>query len=366
MTAAPHAPSRRQGGFSLVELLVGVLIAMVGVLIMTQTLLNSEERNRTTTSGTEALSNGAVMLHLLTRDLSQGGYGLNATRLLGCNLTLPGGAVVPLAPVLILPAASTLLPTADASTDRLYVAYGNDNGQPEGNPVLSVNASNYVVQSPAAFSVGDWVVATPDTCPGGGLALQRVTAVDALQVTTNSAALASATVLHNLGRNPRFVGYIVRNQALQTCDFMAGNGTTACGTFNAANWTSISPNIPSLRALYGRDTNAGTMDGAADLWDQTTPATGAGATCNWARITGVRVAVVSRSSAFETQIDSTSGERVCQSVTTDALAPTWAGSSLGVPLNMPGTDWRCYRYRTYETVTPMRNVIWAGNQGGTC
>lgn len=377
MSPRPSSFPRRRasGGFSLVELLVGVLIALVGVLIMMQTLLNSEERNRTTTAGTEALSNGAVMLHMISRDVLQGGYGMNSVRLLGCNLTLPSGAVVPMGPAMINPAdpASTTTPpapllpgrntTSDSATnDTLFIPYGSDNGQPEGNPVLGVNGSNYVVQSPSAFAVNDWVVATPATCPGT-VTLARVTAVDqaTASVTVNT-VLASATALHNLGQAPRFVGYMVRDGALQTCDFMAANGTTDCRTFNATNWTSLSTNMPVLRAQYGRDSNAGSMDGAMDVWDQTPDATLSN-TCRWARINAVRFAVVARSSSYESRIDPGTGLRSCEQVT--QTARTWAGST-NAALTMPGTDWQCYRYRVFETVVPSRNVIWMGNQGGSC
>jgi Tfp pilus assembly protein PilX len=229
----------------------------------------------------------------------------------------PASTTTPPAP--LLPGRNT---TSDSATnDTLFIPYGSDNGQPEGNPVLGVNGSNYVVQSPSAFAVNDWVVATPATCPGT-VTLARVTAVDqaTASVTVNT-VLASATALHNLGQAPRFVGYMVRDGALQTCDFMAANGTTDCRTFNATNWTSLSTNMPVLRAQYGRDSNAGSMDGAMDVWDQTPDATLSN-TCRWARINAVRFAVVARSSSYESRIDPGTGLRSCEQVT--QTARTWA------------------------------------------
>lgn len=206
----PH-PSR-QRGFSLVEILIGMLIAMVGVVIMMEVLLTSEQRTRTTTTGNDALSSGAVMMHMLQRDLVQAGYGINSMNVLGCNLTLPNGKVMALAPVTINPAPA-LVAAGDASTDTLLVFYSSDNGQPEGNIVYSADAAEYTVQAPAAFEVNDYVVASPGGC-GAGLTMTRVTAVTALTVTV-AAATPAPTVLHNLGKAPRIVAYRVSGASLQ-------------------------------------------------------------------------------------------------------------------------------------------------------
>ena len=120
MNGRPRLRAPGQCGFSLVELLVGILIAMLGVLVMMQALLNFEERGRTTGDGNEALSNGAVMLHVLSRDLQQAGYGLNSLSLLGCQLRVPTGATLTIAPAQINPGAG-VLPAQDADTDALLV-----------------------------------------------------------------------------------------------------------------------------------------------------------------------------------------------------------------------------------------------------
>jgi len=49
--------------------------------------------------------------------------------------------------------------------------------------------------------------------------------------------------------------------------------------------------------------------------------------------------------------------------TVTSTAPTWAGSATH-PINLTAnTQWGNYRYRTFETVVPMRNLVW---QGTTC
>ena len=345
----------RQRGFSLIEVLIGLLIAMIGVVIMMEVLITSEERTRTTSGANDALSTGAVMLHLMQRDLVQAGYGINSVNLLGCNLTLPAnGAVpartIPLAPVVINP-ATAVIPAGDANTDRLLVFYGNDSGQPEGNVVYGVAGAKYTTQAPTAFNKDDYVVALPGSC-AANLVLAKVTDVSTTEVTVN-AAVADTTTLYNMGRAPRVIAYAVRNGALTSCDYM----TADCSNASAANWTAVGGNIVSLRAQYGRDTTAPAMDGTVDTWDQTTPAD----SCTWVRASTVRYALVARSAQYETKIDA-AGQRTCEAVT--AAAPGWNGSA-GAAINLGGAaDWQCYRYRTFENVAPSRNIVWMGAQAG--
>lgn len=337
-------------GFSLVELMVGMLMALIAVLVMMQALLNTEERGRSATADNEALSNGAVMLHLVARDLVQAGYGLNALRLLGCALTLPSGAVIPLVPVAINP-PSTVLPSRDANTDSLLLMYGSSESQPEGNPVAAVAGGRYTVQAPSSFATGDFVIAAPDSCPAP-LTLAQVTAVNATQVTVDTVEPA-ATALYNLGKSPRIVGYRVHDGSLVSCDLLRRD----CRS-QSVDWAPVSANMPSLRAVYGRDTAAPAMDGAADTWDQATPTTA----CGWARTLAVRVALVARNSHYESFIDPATRRRSCEAVTTTATPP-WEGS-VAAPITLPGTDWQCHRHKLFETLVPTRNVIWMEAQAG--
>lgn len=367
----PHIS--RQRGFSLVEILIGMLIAMIGVVIMMEVLLTSDQRTRTTTTGNDALSSGAVMMHMMQRDLVQAGYGINSMSLLGCNLTLPNAKVIPLAPVVINPAVA-LVAAGDPNTETMLIFYSSDNGQPEGNIVYAVDGLEYTMQAPSAFAVDDYVIASPGGCPTA-LSLARVTAVSALAVTVDT-ALAGATVLHNVGKvnnPPRIVAYRVKDNSLQACNYM----TADCSSNGAANWSAVAGDIVSLRAQYGHDTTAA-MDGAIDDWDVRAPAAAVNASCSWARTPAVRFALVARSSQYESRINTGTGQRECDTVTgaapgwngaTDAIAPIDAASAAPIDLTKKpdGTanaDWQCYRYRTFENIAPTRNVVWMGAQAG--
>ena len=68
-TATPRTArgALAQRGFSLIEVLIGLLIAMIGVVIMMEVLITSEQRTRSTSTGNDATSNGAIMMHVLQR-----------------------------------------------------------------------------------------------------------------------------------------------------------------------------------------------------------------------------------------------------------------------------------------------------------
>ncbi len=86
------------------------------------------------------------------------------------------------------------------------------------------------------------------------------------------------------------------------------------------------------------------MDAIVDTYNQTTPTT----ECGWARMRAVQVVLVARSAQLEKD-----------NVT--AAAPAWAGSAPAIDLSADA-DWQRYRYKTFETVVPLRNIAWLGVQ----
>jgi len=89
------------------------------------------------------------------------------------------------------------------------------------------------------------------------------------------------------------------------------------------------------------------MDAIVDTYDQTTPTS----SCEWTRVRAVRLALVARNEQYEKD-----------AVTTTAL--TWAASNdLPIDLTSNG-DWQHYRYKVFQTVVPLRNVVAAGVTSG--
>jgi len=340
----------RQLGVGLVEVMIGLLIGMIALLVMLQMLSSSEGQKRTTLGADDAQNTGAIALYSLQRDLKQAGHGISERRVIGCELTgFPGGADLPVAaPVIINPPAA-VVPAGDANSDTLLVMYGTAAGSSRGAEVLDpadvgtpaalkavVTAANevYYMWSPDVFQATDRIFVGPLLRPVGACsyALAEVGDVVVLNPGVN-APTATEGFVYNLGALPRVVAYRVDSGNLTSCDYVTQDCT------NGANYEVIANHVVSMRAQYGRDTGVGDLDGIVDLYDQTTPASA----CDWLRVSAVRFVVVVRSA------------QVSGVVT--AAAPVWAGSGTH-PVNLTANaTWQNYRYRTFETVVPLRNNL---------
>jgi type IV pilus assembly protein PilW len=340
-----------QTGVTLIELLVGIVLGMVAVIVILQVFQVSEGSKRTTLGGDDAQINGAIAIAALQRDLRQAGYGTSAFAFVGCDVNLPGGRTVPgIGPVTI---NHPNVPAGDANTDTLLVVYGSSAGSPEGDRVnLQPATETYAVATPTAFAVGDLVLAAPASRPSPcTITAEPVTGVTVsppyVTVAAGVAGMSNGT-LYNLGPALRVLAYAVRDGNLTVCDHLAANCMDDDLAGNRTVWVPVSSGIVSLRAQYGRDSSA-PMDGAVDVYDRTTPASA----CAWARTSALRLTLVARSAQFEKE-----------AVTT--APPTWSGSGDEAAVidlsELP--DWQRYRYRTYETTVPLRNMAWQGVQSG--
>jgi len=88
MTTLPT--SRREAGMSLVELMVGMAIGLIGIVIITHLYLTNEDYKRSTAGAGTAQTNGAIALYTMERDLRMAGYGLNHSGALGCSCATAG------------------------------------------------------------------------------------------------------------------------------------------------------------------------------------------------------------------------------------------------------------------------------------
>jgi type IV pilus assembly protein PilW len=245
------------------------------------------------------------------------------------------------------------IPAGDANTDTLLLVYGSNSGSPEGDLVnVQPNATTYAVATPTAFAVGDGIVAAVNPRPTPcNLTMERAITVTSpspphVVVSTGVAGMANGT-LFNLGQAPRVLAYAVRDGSLTVCDGMVNNCSNAASVADRTIWVPIGDNVVSLRAQYGRDTTAPAMDGAVDDYAQTTPADA----CGWARVSALRVVLVTRSGQLE-KTDVT------------AAAPAWAGAA-SEPVDLSSTaNWQRFRYKSFETTVPLRNMAWQGAQTG--
>jgi len=371
-------PKSATRGFSLVELMVAMTIGLIGIIIMLQVFQTSEGIKRTTTSGGDAQQNGAIALYNIEHDMRNAGMGFNETAYTECRNAgtvlgynsdrgTPDFATVAnpllLVPVLITAGGSATTP------DQVKIFYGAQ-GQVAGGGILAKDMTDpldsILLKNNYGYRAGDlivllqpgsgkncslmevtqssvglamlhdttnypltWITGTPVKSPrfnkGGGLGVTYTGAGS-----TSATRVFNLGNLHDTGTSPVLNTYSISNNTL-----MVQSDFTIVGGLPATN--PVADNIVHMRALYGM---------ANGTFTATTPA-------NWQLLVSVRVAVVARSSNYEKP---PTGSATCDAT---PAAPTWSGGSFD--LTGLGADWKCYRYRVFETTVPLRNWIWSAS-----
>ncbi len=367
---SPHQDIKyRSGGFSLVEIMVGMVISLLGVLIVLQVFAAFEGQKRTTTSGSDAQTNGAVAIYTVERDVRMAGYGFSIPDALGCkiNRSFNGTTLPPLslAPVTITQGVGGLPDTIEI----LSSSKGSWSIPARVTTDHPATATNFFLNTTLGMAVGDLLIAYE---PGKDCTLLQVTGIPNGNVQIHhqntspwdppggqnifpSSGYSAGATLFNLGSLIDHVYSLDANSNLTFSDY---NSST-----NTSNVQSLLPDIVNLQAQYGFDTRAGTQtDARVDTWsdamiDADSSGT-VGSSGDIGRIYAVRLAIVARSAVKE-KADSSG---TCVTTTTTSVnMPSWSGGTIDVSKNPDGTanpDWQCYRYKTFETVIPLRNLIW--------
>ena len=364
-------------GMSLPEILAAVLIGLIGMIVIMQVYATSEERKRTTTGTSDAQINGNIALFTLESASRSAGFGMvtAASNMLGCTtLAYDSNRPVPNFTFLMAPVVITV--GAAGAPDRITVIYGSSPNVVQGEAFVAAAASgaDFPLKNAAGILAGDLVVSSE---AGLDCSLAEVTgfvptAINTVQhasgVTYSYVDTAGNTIsptathnegggsgvnystgamLYTLGRSPTVVTYQIGNDKLQTrtlIPYVPAQDSDGDGTSDA----DIGDGIVQLKALYGKDTDG---DAIVDTWNTTLPANEA----QWMQVRAVRIALLARSAKFEKT-----------AVTADCIAPNnppnspyWSGGCFTMTNLADGTDWHYYRYRVYETVVPLRNMIWS-------
>lgn len=405
----PSAPVARQSGFSIVELMVAVTIALVASLAIFQTYAASEERKRTTTSGSEGLQSGVFALAALERAVVNAGYNLmvvsdpgytSPVRLitpgtgyalsttnpprpefhLGCNFTI-GGTRYRMAPLSAIDGGD------GQASDVLTVFSGSSADVPLPVPAetggLTSGSATIRLRSTWGFSVGDWVLVyeqsaalnvgtdRPRDCT-----LARVTGlpnaplISPADVTLDTPTVATydEPVVINLGRTPAFERYSVDAAGrLMVADLL--NGTPP---------QPVADNVVSLQVQIGVDVG---NDDVIDEWinppalettllnpanplpqNALTPLPAPPGVRSIHQIKGVRIGLLVRSPRMERP--DTSGNCSVTSAASLEVLPAVAGIAASRLPAMPGSgafaltgDQRCFRYNTVVSMVPVRNAL---------
>lgn len=344
--------------------------------------------------------------------------GLKTTKLdfaINTAMAVPPAAAL-MAPVLIVDDANN---QGAGGSDVIRVMYGDSssvapyepNNMVAGGNTITVNANGYGVNVGDTVLIHDFKTAAPPANVRRCV-LRRVSAVD-----TNTGLLTFAPPgFNDTTVSPNPVGpdssslslMSLRNFRILTFSTLPAPG--ANGAFPAqmqaanvlyqyearTNWVApqqfeLSPDIVNIQAQYGLDSNPIPVGGGGVVVDQWVNATAA---AGWdqasivnrmqatpldpnnpntfspmARVKAVRLALVARSTLLEQRrvaggCNAPGADQPMGTATlrvNGLLEFNWPDGTVG-QANVQASDvnnWSCYRYQVFQTVIPLRSVIWS-------
>ena len=356
-------------GFSLIELMIGLAIGFIGLLAVIQVLSVWSGRVQTTTSGNDAQISGALGAYFLERDIKHAGLGFGSAppSILGCTVKGddPIATIFRLAPVEISSGAV-------GTPQKISVLQGDSEYFVTGHSFQSSTVNTKVTSKGYGFQPGHFVVigrlstalcssGAPQTLALGKIVTSVVVAPNVTLTTSKDTdALVgspfSAGMLYDLGAGAQRNLWEI-DATTPGRPILRWSNTLQ----NATNFFEAAEGIVNLQAHYGYDTNNDNIIQETE-WTSTLPNT-----ADWTKVRGIRLALLARSKQFEPV-----------QVTTTAPAPSWAANAASCGATVLGcsflmtdiggntdtdtassrNNWRHYRYRVYEKVIPLPNMIY--------
>lgn len=364
-----------QKGFSLIEIMVGLAMGMISMIVIMQVFSTFEGEKRTATGGADAQSNGALALYMIERDARMGGWGLGTSTYATCNTAFTycdgsaacGGSEGPLD----MPFAALKIIDGGANPDSVTVQFFADPNVGTFRFPANTNLKKTMPQSSAELNVG-----TISGCEAGGMVIVSQGGTCTLMKITTLQGQA-LKIQHNPGNNGEYnppISYQTTNgwpayaEGATIACFKAPSNNLAYQRTYAINTTTrqlqrtdssatianelVASDIVDIQAQYGvAPTGAAPANQVINEWVDATGATWANPSmANVRRIKAIRVALVARSNQYEKP----TGE--CNTTTSDMVAG-WSSWAEFDTTNYPA-DWKCYRYKVFETVVPLRNIMW--------
>ncbi|MBK9349833.1 MAG: prepilin-type N-terminal cleavage/methylation domain-containing protein [Sulfuritalea sp.] len=332
----------RSRGFSLIELMIGVVISMMGLAAVSVMMMNFSKKRSSITETLSAQDNGVMALYRLERDVGQAGYGLMSLQ--SCA-TIANGASPSFTPWPV-----QITDGGTGVSDTLAVKGTNPASGVPGTELdtssgTSMNSVQYNVRSTAGFSVNDIVVSTL-AC---AMTSVTSTAATSLGYTYGSvlATSSAAGYLAYFGQPGEFFNrqYGIATTGLTVADYPAFTTNT------------LVDNIVFLKAQYGLASSisgspatvARWVSGATTLDGTTCVGTSVHPAC----VVALRVGLVARSASSGPEtIDQPNPLPVLPQILSGV---TEIGAAVTYSIPAGGTT---VRYRAYSTIIPLKNVIW--------
>ena len=367
-----------QRGMSLIETMVGMVIGLLVALIIAQVWGNFEGQKQRTVSGSSAQSSGLLALTALEQDVRNAGAGLTESAAFDCTTTYSyyesGGTTV--SPIPAYAGGLSMVPVqiTDGGTgsDTLIVKRGSDflGSLPTTiDQTMPPSSADLKVTSVSGFADNDIVLVVDSTtgnCTVMGLTQVQNAALHLqhnsggsttynpstpFQATNNWPAYTSGAKILKIGALISRSYTVNANNQLILTDASVPSGSTS---------SILATDIVKIKAQYGI---ADVDSQVVNDWVNATAATGWNTliSVNAKRIKAIRLVIVARSAKKEGANVTNTCTNVSGGVNNGPCAwrDTAADPAPLIDLSA-NADWRKYRYRVYQTIIPLRNVIWAG------
>jgi type IV pilus assembly protein PilW len=326
----------------MVEFLVALMIAMgiIAIIVETQQQMS---QTKNATQGVQAAQSSAInAIHALDLATKKSGFGMNIPSLYGANINFND----PFAGGLSSRIFSPVEIVNDGINQRVGMMWGTSNTVVTPIKLTSdKSATLNTVNLDGTFGVqtGDLVAYAENGKP---LSIHQATSIDTpnasiahaqssaypwnadLSSVYPSGGYTTNANLINLGRWERQNFRIQNNQMWVTLS-----------SSQSQNDVLLADNILRFRAQYGVDNGASggvAGDGVVDAWINP-PFAGV-----WSQIVAIKFVVLSRNPRLEKNTVTTS-------------LPTWSGGVFDISA---APMWGNYRYRVFESVSPVRNSVW--------
>lgn len=391
---------RSQTGFTLVELMVGGVVGLIVLLAVTASVVTIDRQRKATASGVDAQESAQLALSEIDRVGRMAGAGLMSGGDLICksiNFYFNGKVVSDGA------VSGVFLPVVLTSggakgSDSIRFAYSNKPGSlsavrivksmPEPSSVFTVNQAGLLRKDDVAIigAVGSdapctvFQVSKEPEGQGGGNCGKVVESCENILHNSgdynpsNPEKVFSNAPRYGYENDPPVVGPsiimntgipVVQEFSVLCSTLVLSNrlGPVPSCTSNPLSFTNadaLAGDIVQMKAQYGvsndpKSNVVTTWENPTGLWAENEVGD------RFGRVKAIRVVVVAR--AKEAALEDVSAE--CKNAGgvsnigpcsfPDASAPIIDLSEVPVPA---GKTWKQYRYRVYQTVIPLRNLIW--------
>ncbi len=338
-----------QRGLSIIELMVGMVVALLVGLAATGAALSFSATQRQGIGAGGVTVNVTTALASIKNDLSSGGLGFFGDSVNLCSaLQLSNAAAV-------LADNTSFVPvriTRELPHDRIDVLFGS---RVEGGAKVQLRGASdgntALLDSFLPVQVGDAVLMTP--VPGAAATpclVRSVTAVAAATATTPQTLSFANAGTHNQAAFTLAPAFAERARVgvlgtLNWSRYRVTGGNLVLERPLTGATGVIARNVMAFRVQYGVSAAAANST-ALESWEDAEGGWAALSAANIPRVRALRIGVLVRSP----QREKPDALGFCESTRTKPVL-------FGDVVEPDVADWECYRYRTAMVVVPLRNLV---------